>query len=250
MSLQAVRAAAPPGWNDIVPCVIGFDPAPDWVLESRCVGIDARGAVEQPDELDRLLDDLSDQMCTLYRATSGVTFVDDDRFAMLVDRPLSATKLIAASRLRSLVDARSLDRARAELREQLAGRALTTSFVHGNLWLGNVLWTPETGVVSGIVDWVRTTPGFPVVDIVHLACSTRALEEHREIGAVVRELLEGSDWPEREARLLRSVPGADEISSRAAILLAWMQHIAGKGQGAFESNVWMAHNVYQVLENV
>ncbi len=179
-----------------------------------------------------------------------MTLVDEEHFAVLVDEPLCKTKAAAATQLRALADARSLERARAELREQLAGRTLTMAFVHGNLWLGNVLWTPESVEVSGIIDWIRTTPGIPVVDVVHLACSTRALAERREIGSVVCELLDGDEWPAREAQLLRSVPGATEISSRAAVLLAWMQHVAITGHGSLENNVWVTHNVHQVLERV
>ena len=57
-------------------------------------------------------------------------------------------------------------------------------------------------------------------------------------------------WPERETRLLDGVPGAGEITPRAAILLAWLQHLGGKGRRAFASDVWMTHNVHRVLEHV
>ncbi len=170
--------------------------------------------MDESEVVEPLLDDLAGRMSALYSATGGCAVVDDDRFSALVERPLSATGAFATSRLREQADANSIDRARRELAGQLAGRMLTTAVVHGNLWLGNVLRTPGTAVVSGVVDWTFATPGIPVVDIVHLACSTRALEQHREIGAVVCELLELDGWPEREARLLERVPGAVEITPR------------------------------------
>ena len=248
-AMLAVHAAAPE-WSRVVPRAIAADPAQRWLLESRCDGVDARFVLDRPAELERCLDDVVLRMNRLYRETAGMTVVDETRVAAIVDRPLMAPRLVGGNRLRAPADARSLDRARVELRAELAGSVLTTAFVHGNLWLGNVLWAPETATVSGIVDWTCTTPGFPVVDIVHLTCSTRALSEHREIGAVLCDLLESGEWPDREARLLESVPGAHEVSLRSVLLLTWIQHVAGMGPAAFESQVWMAHNVHRVLECV
>jgi len=247
---RAVLAVAPPGWAGIVPEPFDSDPTGDWSLERLVAGVDGRSAVTQAETRDAVLDDVVRCMTTLYRATAGLTVVDEEMLDAHVDRPLSAPRLLGTNELRAFADAKSLARARVELREALAGRTLTTAVVHGNLWLGNVLWTPETAAVSGIVDWVSTARGFPVVDIAHLLCSTRALVEGREIGAVVGDVLANDAWPERDAARLRSVPGAGEISIRSVILLAWIQHVAGKAGGAYASDVWVTHNVHHVLESV
>ena len=159
-------------------------------------------------------------MDALYRATARANIVDDEAVAVFVEHPVSAMQAAAAQgadagHVRALSDATSIGRARAELREQLTGIVLTTAVVHGNLWLGNVLWEPTTGVVTGIVDWTCTAPGIPMVDAAHLAISTLALEQHREFGSVVRELLQSPGWPGRELRHLGPVPGSSEISRHA-----------------------------------
>ena len=263
-SLQLVRAGAPPDFGTLVPTVFETGPEQDWVLESRRPGLDARGVVQPVNgsgphgpngNTTRLLRDLHARMNTLYGATARSTLVDEETIGVLVEDPVCAMRGAAAqgavaTHVRALSDAKSIDRARAELREQLAGVLVTTAVVHGNLWLGNVLWEPASGAVTGIVDWTRIAPGIPIVDAAHLAISTVALEERHEFGTVVRELLQRDRWPDREAELLASVPGSTDISRRAVILLAWLSHVAGKGPSALGNHVWVAHNVHQVLESL
>ena len=48
-------------------------------------------------------------------------------------------------------------------------------------------------------------------------------------------------------------PGADELSSRTAVLLMWLRHVQGYArhfEGSRPSHVWISHNVHQVLESV
>ncbi len=249
-ALRAIRSVSPLGWDASVPEPVDADLGAGWTLESRIAGIDARGLVDDPDRLARVLEDLGAHMESLYSATSGCVLVDDRWMARLVDEPLRATQVRAPSAMPRGDRCEERRPPRAMLGSELAGRTLTTGFVHGNLWLGNVLWLPKTGAVNGIVGWMCEAPGIPVVDLVHLACSTLALEQHREIGAVVCELLERGEWPAREARLLACAPAAAELSTRAALLLAWLQHVGAKGSAAFANDVWMTHNVHQVLEHV
>ncbi len=93
-----------------------------------------------------------------------------------------------------------------ELRSELTGCTATAARVHGNLWLGNVLCSPEDGRVTGIVNWERSRTDLPVVDVMHLVCTTRALVEHRELGAVVRDDHRGRQGAGRRGRADRRHP--------------------------------------------
>jgi aminoglycoside phosphotransferase (APT) family kinase protein len=142
---------------------------------------------------------------------------------------------------------------RAELRADLAGRTVTTGVVHGNLWLGNVRCRPDDGRVTAVVGWERSRLDMPVLEVVHLVCTTRALVARCELGAVVREVLAVGGFPDDETELIRSAPGADELSVRTSVLLTWLWHVHGytrRAAGTRPSDVWVSHNVHQVLESV
>ncbi len=87
----------------------------------------------------------------------------------------------------------------------------------------------------------------------HLVCTTRALVERTELGAVVRGVLADGGFRDRESELIQAAPGADELSSRTAVLLMWLRHVHGytrHSAGTRPSDVWVSHNVHQVLESV
>ena len=131
---------------------------------------------------------------------------------------------------------------------------MTAGFVHGNLWLGNVVCAEADGQVTGIVNWERCRMDLPVVELMHLVCTTRALVERRELGAVVRDVLGRGGLPGRGSPAdRRALPGADELSTRTAVLLMWLRHVHGYTRhtaGTRPSDVWVSHNVHQVLESV
>ena len=56
-----------------------------------------------------------------------------------------------------------------------------------------------------------------------------------------------------EAELISTIPGATELSTRTVVLLMWLRHVHGYAQraaGTRPSDVWLSHNVHQVLESV
>jgi hypothetical protein len=109
------------------------------------------------------------------------------------------------------------------------------------------------GALTGVVNWERSGTDLPAVELMHLVCTTRALVEGIELGGVVRAVLAAGRLRDDEAELLASMPGAAELSPRTAVLLMWLRHVQGYTQrvaGARPSEVWMSHNVHQVLESV
>ena len=128
---------------------------------------------------------------------------------------------------------------------------LTTALVHGDLWLGNVLWDTDAPGVSGVIDWDASHRGIPAVEMMSLVCTTRALVHRIELGAVVRELLASENWTAAELQLISSSPGGEDLEPRTLLLLWWCQHVHSNLQKsvAFERNsVWVAHNIHRVLE--
>ena len=201
-ALKTVRDSAPPDIDNILPRVLKFDPKPEraWLLETWFDGIDARSAIEIPGAVDTLLADVTRRMTSLYRLRSATLRVDDDAFTRLVDLPLMSTGNTRTTHMGAIADSRNLAKVRDELHGELAGRDLVMSLIHGDLWLGNVLWDPATVEVRGIIDWHSATVAFPVVDIVHLICTTRSLTQHRELGSIVQEILAGGAPAARGAR--------------------------------------------------
>jgi O-antigen/teichoic acid export membrane protein/aminoglycoside phosphotransferase (APT) family kinase protein len=253
-ALETVRLAMPATWRPVVPFVIACDtdaPRP-WALESRCDGQDARRALADPPRLERLLDEVATRVGELYRASAQHVEVDDAQLARLVEAPIAATE--ALPRPHGMLAATpDLGAIRRELTDALLGRELTMSLAHGDLWLGSVVWQPATNEVTGIVDWRRARVGPPVVDLAHLACTTRALQERRELGDVVREVLHADRWRPAEERRIAAAPGFSELSPRTIVLLAWLRHVYDKSErgNRFRAHdLWRTHNVQRVLENL
>jgi hypothetical protein len=148
----------------------------------------------------------------------------------------------------------ALGRLTADIRRALVGRRLRVSWVHGDFWLGNVLVERDGTLVTGIVDWdFAGSHELPVLDILHLLLYTRTLVERRELGGVVRGLVEGEAWTPRERALLRSCDAAfarDAGYARAVLLLSWLRHVASnlaQSRRYLHSHVWLGRNVEPVL---
>jgi aminoglycoside phosphotransferase (APT) family kinase protein len=148
----------------------------------------------------------------------------------------------------------ALNRVMAEIRVSLVGRRLRVSWIHGDFWLGNVLAADERGPATGIVDWDSAGDReLPVIDLLHLLAYTRTLTQRRELGGVVRGLIEGEPWAPDELALLHSsdpaLDGAPDYA-RAALLMYWLRHLASnlaQSSRYLHSQVWLARNLEPVL---
>lgn len=252
--IGAVRLIAPPAALEIVPEILAqgsTDPA--WSVVSRGPGVDGRSLVGSG-RADVLQADLAARIVELHRATAVSRRLDVDLpdLLELLELPQAATGTLPTTRLRVRADETSLARVQDELRRELEGTTVTAGLVHGNLWLGNVRATPE-GRTTGLEHWERSRLDLPVLDLLHLVCTTRAEVEHRELGAVVRDVIAGGGLRDDEQALVAMAPGAGELSPRTAVLLMWLRHVQGYArhfEGSRPSHVWMSHNVHAVLESV
>ena len=146
-----------------------------------------------------------------------------------------------------------------ELHAVLEGGSYTASRIHGDYWLGNVLFTgpePGPGALAGIVDWDASGPcELPLHDLFHLVMYSRRLLSGRELGAIVSEQLRTGDWP-AETRLWPDRFATwfpDALSPRHAVLLYWLRHVAMHTRQQSDSagwrfKLWQRRNVLPVLE--
>lgn len=249
--LRRARNLAPEGLREVLsrPLAEGSGRAAWSLLEAR-PGVDARSLLDRRGG-DAVSADLTRRIVELHRVTVVSRRLGDD-LPELLDLPLAATGSLPKLRLRVRADETSLARLQAELRAELTGLTVTTAFVHGNLWLGNVLANPD-GRVTGLLRWERSRIDLPVIDLLHLVCTTRAEIEHTELGRVVRDVISGGGLHDAERELVAAAPGARELSTRTAVLLMWLRHVQGYTrhfEGSRPSHVWLSHNVHQVLESV
>jgi aminoglycoside phosphotransferase (APT) family kinase protein len=195
----------------------------------------------------------ADTIRTLHDRTSVSTVASVATIDRWLSEPLRLVGR-AALACRGASGRLALSRVAAEVRVSLVGRRLSASWIHGDFWLGNLLVAGEDGPATGIVDWDSAGHReLPVVDLFHLLAYTRTLVERRELGAVVRALLEGEGWTPHELSLLHSTDpelDADPSYARATLLLYWLRHLASnlaQSKRYLHSQVWMTRNVEPVL---
>jgi aminoglycoside phosphotransferase (APT) family kinase protein len=147
-------------------------------------------------------------------------------------------------------------RLRDELRASLVSDTFNVSWVHGDLWPGNLLVDQRTERINGIVDWdAAATPELPQHDLLHLALYTRPAPVGRELGVFVAAHLRGEPWHDDQRGLLErggGLTGAGGISERHMLLLYWLRRAAAhaRQQGArrgLRYRVWERRNVDPVM---
>jgi Ser/Thr protein kinase RdoA (MazF antagonist) len=193
----------------------------------------------------------------LHCRTARTVVVDGRRRERWIDRPLRMVRRVyglhpRGSRYRAQI--RCLQR---ELHAELDGRTLPVCWIHGDFWPGNVLVAADGVTPTGIVDWdLAAADELPTHDLVHLLLSTRGLVQQRDLGEIVRALLEGEQWTAHERSLLdaaeRALPGS-VVGERAMVLLSWLRHITGnlaKSSRYRRNLLWLSRNVDAVLRSV
>jgi Phosphotransferase enzyme family len=149
-----------------------------------------------------------------------------------------------------------LERLRDELCDALEGITFSAAWIHGDYWLGNLLFSGEPSTPAGIVDWDAAAPiELPLHDLLHLLLYTRRLVTGEELGQIVRRQLSGGAWSSQERRLLDRY-GAwrhdGSLSDRHALLLYWLRHVALHARQqrppvGYRYRLWERRNVDPVL---
>jgi aminoglycoside phosphotransferase (APT) family kinase protein len=254
-TLSALRADDRLGdWRRLIPV-----PLSSGTLDGRRYRVDAtlggRTVLDRLTEdkaAQRLLEAAADTIDVLHRATSTTVEVDRPLAMRWVDEPVDT--LLARGGARGLEA--QLHALRDELHHALVGRRLHVSTIHGDYWLGNLLFDGSQKSPRGVVDWdAAGERELPSIDLLHLLLYTRCWRTGRDFGDVLHEQLSGRDWPRHERQLLHRLDswcGEGSPSERHAVLLCWLRHVAHHAEqqddvGAFGYRRWQRRNVRPIL---
>jgi aminoglycoside phosphotransferase (APT) family kinase protein len=222
----------------------------DSALPGRSAGETLADAAAAEDRVDAAAEIIHE----LHRVTGVSVTADDALVERWIDDPVRML-MTGAGYLPGAVD--QLQRVQGELHDAVEGRAFWATAIHGDYWLGNVLFAGSQP--SGVVDWDSGgTAELPAVDVLHLLVYTRCLVTGQELGEVVSEQLADPDWSAHERRLLATYGrmGADgSLPERPALLLYWLRHVARRTRQTSDhrgigDRLWERRNVRRVLEAV
>jgi aminoglycoside phosphotransferase (APT) family kinase protein len=242
-------------WRDLLPRILaeGELEGGSYVLARALDGRNAASLLGMTPVRPRLQTVAAETVRTLHRRTGVSTVVGVAAVERWLAEPLCRVGR-AALAFRGARGRQTLNRLAAEIEAGLIGRRLRVSWVHGDFWLGNLLVTGDGARATGIVDWDFAGNGeVPVLDVLHLVVYTRVLVERRDLGGVVRALLDGGDWSPHELSLLRASDAAldeDPEYARATLLLYWLRHLASnltQSNRYLVSRPWLGRNVEPVL---
>jgi aminoglycoside phosphotransferase (APT) family kinase protein len=187
----------------------------------------------------------------LHRQTSTMTAIGPAETDRWIWRPAETTSHALSDRMPQATGRLNAVAGAAEA--SLLGCTLEVGWIHGDFWLGNVIFSHDGALVTGVVDWEQAQEGhLPLVDLLHLILYARRLSERRELGDVICNALQREDWSETERRLLArgSAEPAGHVV-RAAIVICWLTHAAANFQqtSAYANNSrWLKRNVLRVLQ--
>lgn len=250
--VTALRAETRLGdWAALVPVRLaeGSTEGHSWLVESAAAGVPASRLLAKG---PAVLEAVAAAAATLHQRTSSEGVVGDAELDRWLDQPMALARTLGGAAGRWV-------RIAAETRSALAGRAVRASWVHGNYTPGNVLIDPQTGTVTGVIDWDWGAPGdLGVLDAVHLVVSAVGDSSGRELGDVVVAGLRGEAWAGEYGGLVAgsaaaTLPGGD-VPDRVLLLLFWLRHVASnlaQQPRSYRRNLlWRRRNVEAVLRAV
>jgi Phosphotransferase enzyme family len=261
-SLQALHADDRlGGWRELVPRPLrsGTFRGQHYRVESALPGRSAAGCRTPLEARCGMLRMAADVIAVLHQITAVNVRCDCALADGWVDAHLEALEPYLGRDRRLRLASGRLSH---ELHAALEGGSYTASRIHGDYWLGNVLFGgPESrpGTVAGIVDWDASGPcELPLHDLLHLLMYTRRMVTGRELGVIVREQMRRDDWVLEEHLLFnRSAIWSETraLSPRQALLLYWLRHVAMHARQQSEPagwrfKLWHRRNVLPVLESL
>jgi aminoglycoside phosphotransferase len=232
-SLRSITyEAAGTEWLKLLPEVIaaGTLASQAFTIYRLLPGISPRPIFDQQTLVESVQSHAATTIGGLHRLRQQSVKVDDQRLTAWVEEPADAV-LRALSRRppgskRSSAFSRLLD----ELRGALSGATVSVGWIHGDLWLGNLLVDSAKGHLSGIVDWDKSAPSaLACHDLCHLVVSTRSLLDRKDLGGVVSDILKGRRLSYEEQKIFESGPtsaGVTSLDLRTSLLLYWLRHVA------------------------
>ena len=183
----------------------------------------------------------------MHRRSAEAVTVDPDLLDCWVDRPVQTMEPLVAASPRRAAAIRGL---RRELRARLEGRKLAAGWIHGDYVPSNVLIDPQTGRITGIVDWeLAGAPELPAIDRVTFLLAAHMQTTRRQLGAVVAAVVNGDETTSLRRSLAHAMQA--DLDDRSLVLLCWLRHVADlvtRSPRYATDRAWKRHNVYQVLD--
>ena len=174
----------------------------------------------------QLLSAATDTIAVLHEITATTVTGGEELAQRWVDAPLGEL-LRRAGRGPRFAD--RLEQLRDELHGALASGSFFAAWIHGDYWLGNLLFDHSFSP-TGIVDWEAASPlELPLHDVLHLLLYTRRLASGRELGQLLRDQLVQPRWSAAERTLLERQPAWEArggLTERHVLLLYWLRHAA------------------------
>jgi hypothetical protein len=255
-ALAALRGDGRLGaWRELMPrpCASGTVGAQSYRVDVALTGHPALDRVRHDAARVRMLETAAEAIGVLHRTTATAVRGDAGLARRCVDEPLDEL-LRHGGRRRS--PAPGLERLRDELHDALRGGTFSAAWIHGDYWLGNLLFADGRSAPAGIVDWDGAAPlELPLHDLLHLLLYTRRLVSGEQLGQIIRRQLSGGGWSSHERRLLDRY-GAwrhdGSLTDRHALLLYWLRHVALHARqhpapAGYRYRMWERRNVDPVL---
>jgi aminoglycoside phosphotransferase (APT) family kinase protein len=267
-AIRALRAAATPEACALVPELLGVGGPADgaWSVERWLPGVPGQKQLHRDDQRRIILRGAATAVRGLQEPTiRRLEAADLDR---LVERRLGTILDRLDGQLLGVAERDRMRRAAAGLRTRLDGATVRLGWIHGDLWLGNVLVAETTpGVVgaaraavaphgpaiTGIVDWDSAGPDEPLLlDLLHLAVTTRRHVDRRSLGAAIADRLGDGTWRDDDAAVLGGdvTAALDGIAPADALRMLWLQAIAAnlaRHPTLGRDRSWVAENVLRVV---
>lgn len=242
-------------WRHVMPrpCTSGKVGGQSYRVDVALTGRPVLDRVKHGAARGRMQETAAETIHVLHRTTATTVLGDFGLARRWVDAHLGEL-LRHGGRRKPL--APGLERLRDELHDALGGGTFSAGWIHGDYWLGNLLFSGEPSTPAGIVDWDAAAPiELPLHDLLHLLLYTRRLVTGEELGQIVRRQLSGGAWSSQERRLLDRY-GAwrhdGSLSDRHALLLYWLRHVALHARQqrppvGYRYRLWERRNVDPVL---
>ncbi|KPK02988.1 MAG: hypothetical protein AMK71_00300 [Nitrospira bacterium SG8_35_4] len=222
----------------------------DYFLEKKVPGISAIELLNKPEKLTILIKDAAKIISEINQTCTKAVVVDDKIFETYFLHYFRAAEPYLASHrkiLRKTVN---------YLRQMTFNRSLLFIFSHGDFNLGNILITPDSKRILGIIDWDKSEMnGLPLLDIIQLILSKYRFTRSWSIGTAVRKILLPEAFNEDDRKVIENYKHRYDICSemyRGLLIMYWATHIFRNlvESGGRKSGNWKKENIDDVLEYI
>lgn len=190
----------------------------------------------------------------LHDATGSLKFVNSEMFTTWFEPSLELLTSLCISRGSDLSPISSL---RQRLYDSLEGKSVWISRTHGDYHPGNVLMNEDNCVVTGILDWDRSSEESPsFLDIAYQALSAHIGETGKRFGEAVYQIANGADNNGLALDLLDKPWAAfrgDPVDAGTMILAVWLKHIGdnlSQSHRYSQRPIWVHRTVDVVLSHL